>query len=121
MTLQTSVLVVDDEPSIRKVIRTALTREGYDVTEAADGEEAYAACDAAGRVDVVVTDIVMPRTNGCELARRLKSDRPALPVIFITGQTVPPACETLHLPTIRKPFRMDALLTAIRTTLDQHR
>ena len=78
------VLIVDDEVNIRKVLAAMLKREGYEVTTAGDGEQALAAMQRAA-IDVVVTDLVMPRLGGLELLKRLSADYPDVPVIFITA------------------------------------
>jgi two-component system, NtrC family, response regulator AtoC len=78
------VLVVDDEQSLRKVLAATLSREGYEVQVAADGEEALAALERDG-ADVIVTDLVMPRMDGLSLLRRVVQKHPDIPVIVITA------------------------------------
>jgi DNA-binding NtrC family response regulator len=80
------VLVVDDEPAIRRFAARILLEEGYVVHEACDGTEALAFITAGlAAVDVVVSDIVMPRLNGVELIQALAVTHPDLPVILMTG------------------------------------
>ncbi len=78
------VLIVDDEVNIRRVLAAMLKREGYEATTAADGEQALAVL-AKTPVDVVVTDLVMPRMGGMDLLRRVSADFPDVPVIVITA------------------------------------
>ena len=78
------VLIVDDEMNIRRVLAAMLKREGYEVTTAADGEQALAVLHKAA-VHVIVTDLVMPRMGGMELLARASSDFPDIPVIVITA------------------------------------
>lgn len=78
------ILLVDDEPEIRRVLSRHLQRLGYTVQEAADGEEAAAAA-AMEIPDVVITDMSMPRLGGLELLERLRSMDPSLPVIVLTA------------------------------------
>lgn len=78
------VLLVDDEPDIRRLLSRYLGRLGYTVQEAADGEEAVALVKAA-IPDVVVTDMAMPRLDGLGLLEQLRSVDPGLPVIVLTG------------------------------------
>jgi DNA-binding NtrC family response regulator len=78
------VLVVDDEPNLRRVLSAMLQREGYEVTLCADGEEGLAALDRDG-ADVVVTDLVMPKIDGLTLLRRALQRHPDVPVIVITA------------------------------------
>jgi len=78
------VLVVDDEQSLRKVLAATLSREGYEVQVASDGEEALLLLERDG-ADVVVTDLVMPRMDGLSLLRRVVQKHPDIPVIVVTA------------------------------------
>ena len=78
------VLIVDDEMNIRRVLAAMLKRDGYEVTAAADGEQALAAMQRTP-VDVVVTDLVMPRMGGLDLLRHVATANPDVPVIMITA------------------------------------
>jgi DNA-binding NtrC family response regulator len=79
------ILIVDDEEPARQGLSALLARWGYDVDEAADGQEALAKA-AAGLPAVVISDLVMPKMDGLELLRALKSDVPFASVILLTGQ-----------------------------------
>jgi two-component system alkaline phosphatase synthesis response regulator PhoP/two-component system response regulator VicR len=82
-----TVLVVDDDPQIVRVVEINLTQEGHAVRTAADGEEALAAV-AQERPDLIILDVMMPRMDGFETLKRLKAD-PALaeiPVIMLTAR-----------------------------------
>lgn len=80
------ILYVEDEPALADVGRRRLERLGYAVTVAEDGEDALKRFrEAPEKVDVVVTDYLMPRMNGLELARALKEVRPELPIVLLTG------------------------------------
>jgi len=84
------VLVADDDPDLREIVRLTLMRDGYDVIEAADGEQAVArAIDSAP--SLILLDIMMPGVDGYDTCRQLKSDQRThgVPVIFITGQGDP--------------------------------
>src|SRR5947209_16140539 len=85
--IDASILVVDDEAMLRKVVGRALTAAGCTVTYAADGEEALALLTKASP-DLVISDVTMPRVDGFELLRRLRSQTTtkALPVILFTGR-----------------------------------
>ena len=78
------VLVVDDDPHIRAVLRFALGREGFETMEAAGGVEALRAFDR-GRPDLVVLDILMPDMDGTEVCRRMRA-RSAVPVLFLSSK-----------------------------------
>lgn len=79
-----SILVVEDSRTQAEFLRYMLEQEGYDVALAADGEAALRRL-AAGRPDIVLTDIVMPGMDGYDLCRRIKQDLPGLPVILVTN------------------------------------
>ncbi|MCO6401822.1 MAG: PAS domain S-box protein [Verrucomicrobia bacterium] len=81
-----TILLVDDDLSVRKMISRTLVEEGYNVLEARDGEEAIGVLRLTGSdINLVLSDIVMPKVDGAELARLLRTEFPALPVIFMTG------------------------------------
>ena len=79
-----TVLVVDDEESVRKFVDRVLRNAGYDTATAADGPEAI---DVAMRIApaILVTDVMMPQMSGDELARRLRQQQPSLKVLYLTG------------------------------------
>jgi nitrogen regulation protein NR(I) len=110
------VLIVDDELNIRRVLAAMLKRDGYEVTAAADGEQALAVM-ARTPVQVVVTDLVMPRLDGLSLLRRVAADYPDVPVIVITAHgTVDSAVAALKAGAfdyITKPFAQDELKKVI--------
>jgi len=78
------ILIAEDESLVAMLLEDVLTDAGYRVTVAGDGEKALAAWGEC-RADMVVTDVRMPRMGGVELARRLREQDPALPVLFMTG------------------------------------
>jgi CheY-like chemotaxis protein len=79
-----TVLVVDDQAAVRDVTARILRRHGYAVQEASDAQQALAIA-AAGHIDLVLTDIVMPRMSGRQLVEQLRLLRPALPVLYMSG------------------------------------
>jgi CheY-like chemotaxis protein len=82
----TTVLLADDEPAVRGLAASALSSQGYRVLEAGGGDEALAlAARHPGPIHLLVTDVVMPGTDGPALARRLRAARPGTPVLFISG------------------------------------
>jgi two-component system cell cycle sensor histidine kinase/response regulator CckA len=80
-----TILVVDDDEPIRRLIDRALSRAGYTIVLAADGPEAIRVAAGSPSLDLLVTDMVMPDMNGSEVARRLRQDRPNLKVLYFTG------------------------------------
>ena len=117
------VLIVDDEVNIRRVLAAMLKREGYEVTTAADGEQALAVLQKTP-VHVVVTDLVMPRLGGMELLRRVSADWPDVPVILITAHgSVDSAVAALKAGAfdyITKPFEQDELRKIIAKATRAH-
>jgi two-component system cell cycle sensor histidine kinase/response regulator CckA len=119
-----TVLLVEDEGTVRSVAREVLQMVGYAVLEAATGEEALQLVEQhSGAVHLLVTDVVMPGMSGRELAARLMVDYPALVVLYLSGYTddaiahhgvLQAGIELLH-----KPFTPDALARRVREVLDQ--
>jgi CheY-like chemotaxis protein len=112
-----TALLVEDEPSVRDVISRTLTGAGLTLLEAEDGERALAlAREHAGRIDLLVTDVVMARMGGPELARQLALLRPDLRVLFISGYTAGaqlPSTAEEHVDFLQKPFTAAALLQRV--------
>ncbi|MGC3999078.1 MAG: sigma-54 dependent transcriptional regulator [Anaeromyxobacter sp.] len=117
------VLIVDDEVNIRRVLAAMLKREGYEVTTAADGEQALAVLERSP-VHVVVSDMVMPRMGGMELLQRVSAEFPDIPVIFITAHgSVDSAVAALKAGAfdyITKPFEQDELTKVIAKATRAH-
>jgi two-component system, cell cycle sensor histidine kinase and response regulator CckA len=80
-----SILIVDDEEPVRKFVDRVLTDAGYKTALAADGPEALEVAKKLDRLDVLLTDLMMPEMQGDELARRLRQELPALKVLYLTG------------------------------------
>jgi PAS domain S-box-containing protein len=118
-----AILVVEDDPAVRGVVRRMLESQGYDVAEAAGGEEARQTLEErAGRVDLLLVDVVMPDQNGRALAEQLTERWPSLRVVFMSGYTDD---EILRRGLMRpgmaflaKPFTPDRLAHAVREALD---
>ena len=110
------VLLVEDEPAVRGLFAMSLRKDGYFVVEASNGAEALAIIEQTGRVDLVVTDVVMPIMKGTELAHRLREKFPALRFIFVSGYVVHdelgPNAELLQ-----KPFLKGDLLKRVVAVL----
>ncbi|MGZ8392089.1 MAG: response regulator [Gemmatimonadales bacterium] len=113
-----SVLVVDDETAVRRFAARVLKREGYVVVEAKDGIEALDLFkDVAISIEMVVSDIVMPRLNGVELMRALAVSHPDLPVILMSGYAAGALAElgiAAPCAILPKPFPSDRLLEEVR-------
>lgn len=114
------VLVLDDDEQIRATLRRALLYGGYDVSLAATGEEALQrALDS--QPDLAVLDIMLPGIDGLEVCRRLREDRPELPIILLTARdSVQDRVEGLDIGAddyVVKPFAMEELLARVRAHL----
>ena len=117
-----TILVVEDDDSLRAVVRTILRRAGYTAVEAQNGGEALLVCEEhPAPIHLLLTDIVMPRMNGPRLAERLANLRPQMRVMFMSGSD-----EALELhglieagaAFLRKPITPDSLLRKVRGVLD---
>jgi two-component system KDP operon response regulator KdpE len=117
------VLIVDDEPAIRRFLRTSLVAQGFLVTEAADGEEALKLM-RTGATDVLVLDLGLPQLDGFEVIRRLRAGGSTLPIIVLSSRTDERGkVDALDLGAddyVTKPFGIDELLARIRAAL-RHR
>jgi DNA-binding response OmpR family regulator len=111
-----TVLLVDDEPAVLKILVAVLALHGYNVLEAEDYYTALQAAESyGGRIDLLITDIALPGLNGCELARKLLQYRPELRVLLMSGYTGSEICQyygveldDLHF--LEKPFKPAAFL-----------
>ncbi|PWC28417.1 response regulator [Teichococcus aestuarii] len=99
-----TVLVVDDDPAVRRVTATFLADLGHRVVEVPDGEAALRSLRDNPGIGLMVSDLVMPRMSGVELTRNARSLRPALPILLLTGYA-DPARVPEGYPVLRKPFR----------------
>lgn len=122
------VLVVDDDASMRALVRRSLEREGYEVIEAGDANEVFVEGDAfrpsrwpEGDVDLVVVDLCMPRRSGLEVLSLLRTGRWTTPAILMTAfpdRDVRRAADFLGVPVLAKPFSLAKLTaTALRVLL----
>jgi nitrogen-specific signal transduction histidine kinase/CheY-like chemotaxis protein len=120
-----TILIVEDEECVRLPACEYLSRCGYHVLQACDGQDAVGVAGAYdGVIHLLVTDVVMPRMNGPELAARLRAQRPHLRVLYISGYTanevldVEGADGDSGVAFLQKPFIPDALLRKVRDVLD---
>jgi CheY-like chemotaxis protein len=123
-----TVLVVDDEADVCELARDCLVAAGYRVLEARDGEEALRIAEGHPEpIHLLLTDVMMPRLNGVELAGRLTHQRPDMKVLYMSGFAVVGA-QTEQLsgpglqpgdPILPKPFSTEALIRKIREVLDR--
>ena len=124
---QGRILVVDDEAQVRKPISLMLAKDGYEVVEAADGEEAIEALRSGDNplmVDTVLCDIRMPKINGKEAIAYFRNQFPGVPIVVMTGYPDVELAVSLMRQGVRdyliKPVTKEELLTVIRKSVDQH-
>lgn len=115
----TVILVAEDDVVVRNLINTVLTRSGYTVLLACDGVEAIQLSRRhTGQIDLLLSDITMPRLSGLELVKRIREDRPGLKALLISGRT---SSEVSHgnasFDFLAKPFLPTTLKTRIETIL----
>jgi two-component system cell cycle sensor histidine kinase/response regulator CckA len=118
-----TVLLVEDEEQVRIVTATILRRVGYHVLEAKNGGEALLTCELhAGRIDLLLTDVIMPMMSGPQLAGRLAPLRPEMKVLYMSGFTdnamVRDGVVAQDVHFLQKPAGPRALLTSVREVLD---
>ena len=115
-----TILVVDDEPDFRDLVASILREAGYRVEEASDGSGVM--LPGHNQIDLLITDIVMPKMSGHELAKRLAALRPGMKVLYLSGYTVDAIVHHGMLesdtPFLQKPFSPDALGRKVREVLD---
>lgn len=115
------ILLADDDATVRHLARTLLSRAGYQVLETADGESALALSRKVASVDLVVTDIEMPKMDGRSLGKAIRADNPKVPIIYMSGME-DPALIHLNRPEdgvafVAKPFMPKILLDAVSSFL----
>lgn len=119
-----TVLLVEDDLVVRQLAKIALAEQGYNVLEASDGEQALrvAAENGDRHIALLVTDVVMPLMGGKELTDRIKSSRPNMKVLFVSGYAddaaAPRGSSNWSPAFLQKPFAPSALALKVRQTLD---
>ena len=117
-----TILVVDDEPMALKLVQAVLERRGFEVLTSTSPREAVKIFSAErSRIELLISDIVMPEMDGAKLAQKLVALNPDLPVLFISGfvtaREVEQAATISQFAFIRKPFRPATLVQAVQKML----
>ena len=114
-----TILVVEDDAMVRRVVRRILEEHRYRVVDVAAADEALVIChDAAHAVDLLVSDLHLPRMSGGELARRVRQIRPDLRILFMSGWADERSLAGLRVPVLEKPFDDASLARRVREVLD---
>jgi CheY-like chemotaxis protein len=118
------ILVVDDEAPVRVVVRLMLERLGYRVLEAENGAEALGIIETSmNRIDLILTDLVMPELHGGDLGECVKASEPPRRVLYMSGYTgdeiTRRGLAQNDMVLLKKPFTPDALARAVREVLDR--
>jgi two-component system, cell cycle sensor histidine kinase and response regulator CckA len=115
-----TILLVDDDEALRRFVWRILLEQGFHVIQASDGAEALEAASAYDQtIDLVLTDVIMPKVNGLALARGLLQERPGIRVLYMSGYVEKSMLLAKHPESIllQKPFTPDALIAAVRQVL----
>jgi two-component system, cell cycle sensor histidine kinase and response regulator CckA len=113
------ILVAEDEVLVRNIVCMLLNHEGYQVLSAADGQEALdLAREYHGEIDLLLTDIKMPRMDGVSLAKQIIQERPGIRVLLMSGEVSDEIREkNVRLPFLRKPFIPSVFRDRVRDVL----
>ena len=112
------VLVVDDDSDFRGSLKAILGKQGYLALEAGDGIDALKILQQAHpSIDLLLTDVNMPRMDGLALAQAARDLYPEIPILLMSGQSVSLVNELANLQVLRKPIRREALLAAVRNEI----
>ena len=116
---QSVILVADDEPPMRNLVTLLLLNHGYVVTSAADGHEGLELSRKyLGKIDLLITDVEMPRMNGTDLAGHLLEERPEIKVMVMSGKDMNEiVSQNINMPFLPKPFDEQTLRARITEVL----
>ena len=112
-----TVLLVEDEPMVRSVAERALTRHGYTVITADNGEDALAVLDSGEEIALLISDVVMPGMDGPTMVREARKTRPDLKILFMSGyaeEQLRNSIDIEHVNFLPKPFSVTELAEAAR-------
>ena len=110
------MLVVDDEPDVREVVRNILLRQGYEVLEAGDGVRAYELLRRlSGGIQLLVTELQMPRMDGVALGQIVSAQYPNIEVLYMSGSVSETPAQIPPRRFLPKPFRAEALVLCVQS------
>jgi DNA-binding response OmpR family regulator len=114
------ILVADDNRQFAELLRVTLENAGYEVVTAYSGIAAVTASDADG-FDVAVLDVLLPGLSGDAVAERLRTTKPRLPILLMTGAYGDPFAKASGLPVLHKPFAQEDLVKAVGRLLERRK
>ena len=117
-----TVLVVDDDPFVLDLVKDHISKYGYQAILASSGEEALQVAKQKNKIDLLLTDIVMPGIDGLDLARQFISLYPGIKVLFMSGFSCPPLANYItdaEEAFLEKPFQGNTLIAKIRSALNR--
>ena len=118
-----TVLIVDDDPIILTLVEEQISLYGYQPIVASSGEEALRAAEKQTKIDLLLTDVIMPGINGLDLARQFIVLHPGTRVLFMSGHVSPPSMDRYGIPDskygfLQKPFGTETLINHIKNVLN---
>jgi two-component system cell cycle sensor histidine kinase/response regulator CckA len=116
-----TILLVEDEDMVRAVAERALTRAGYSVVTASQGEEGLERFAGMDKIDLILSDVVMPTMDGPAMVRAMRAKRPTLPVLFMSGYAEEQLRQSINIEDVAflpKPFSVAQLAEAVSAALD---
>jgi CheY-like chemotaxis protein len=118
------ILLVEDDPAVRELLRHALESRGYHVDAGCTGEEGLALCDVLDPPDLLITDLILPGATGPLIAERLRRRAPGVKVLLMSGSSEHPRLEAAHAagePCLVKPFEINQFSETVARLLDRTR
>jgi CheY-like chemotaxis protein len=114
------ILLVEDEPAVRELLRNALMRRGYQVETGCTGSEGLALCESLEPPDLLITDLILPGATGPAIAERLRQRAPGVKVLLMSGYAEHPLLDAAHAagePCLVKPFEMSTFSEKVQQLL----
>jgi CheY-like chemotaxis protein len=114
------ILLVEDEPAVRELLRHTLVRRGYQVETGSSGDEGLALCESIEPPDLLITDLILPGATGPAIAERLRQRAPGVKVLLMSGYAEHPLLDAAHAagePCLVKPFELSTFSETVKQLL----
>jgi DNA-binding response OmpR family regulator len=116
-----NVLLVDDDPAVRRMITTYLRRHGIQITDSASAEEAWRIIAAQpSQIDLLITDLLMPAVSGKDLVQRVREAGYGFPILFVSGYFMDGTDTCAGVDCLRKPLDLTAFVTRVEALIESH-